>query len=146
MDSIDFMDISDSAPKRRRVTSSTSSATENLKYIVNEMKDTQSRKFELLEKIVDTPEKSELELFFASICMTVQKLTPLEQARTKMDILQIVNRAEIRHIESCEYVYIVDDSKKFNSTPKNSKAIEIEKMNIVFEDEQEDEDETLDLR
>lgn len=135
------MELFEPTSKRRRNLSTTG---DSLKLIVNEMKDTQSRKIELLEKIVETPEKSELELFFGSICMTVQKLTPLEQAKTKMKILEIVNKAEIQHIQSCEYIYIVDDSKRFNSTPNNSNAIDEE--NLQYVEENEEDEESLDLR
>lgn len=85
------------------------------------MKDTQNRKINLLEKIVETPtvEKSDLELFFESICKTVQKLPKLSQAKLKMKITEAVNQAEIEHLQICDFVYIIEDPTiKFNSTPK----------------------------
>lgn len=46
--------------------------------------------------------KSELDLFFESICKTVEKLGALDQAMVKMGILKIVNQAEIAFIKSIE--------------------------------------------
>lgn len=112
-DSYDSMDsIVETVPKRKR----TSSSSGDIKCFVDEFKGTQSRKLELLEKIIETPEKSELELFFASICKTVQKFTPLEQAKIKMKITETVNVAEIKHLETREFVYIIDNDINVSTT------------------------------
>lgn len=110
----------------------------------NDIKETQTRKMNLLEKFVEMPQQnSELELFFLSICKTVEKFTPLQQAKIKMSILEIVNKAEILNIQGCtESIVYVVENPVFNST-----AIESEIANNVFEsNEQENDEDHFDLR
>lgn len=72
----------------------------------------------LFQQAIETSNKplSELELFFGSICMTVGKLSPLEQARIKMQISNIVSQAELSQLQQSELIppnsYHTTDSTK----------------------------------
>lgn len=131
MESIDgensgINELEQSASKRRRVSSSAGDNMKHFNTFVSEMKESQSKKIELLGKIVDTPAKSELELFFASICKTVEKLTAIEQAKLKMKISTIVSEAEIAFIESCDVLVIYENTTPLNSTPKSPNINDID--------------------
>lgn len=73
---------------------------DHLVKFTEEMKENQNKKFELLEKLSQAPEQSDLELFFSSVCKTVQKFSAKDQALIKMRIHQIVNEKEISYLES----------------------------------------------
>lgn len=53
---------------------------------------------DFLEKVLQP--QNEMELFFASMCKTVQKFNPLDQAKTKLAISRIVGDMEIANIEN----------------------------------------------
>lgn len=90
--------------KRRRV----SDQNKNLEVLTQHLKDSQNKKMELLEKMIAAPqEQSELQLFFASICKTVEKFTLLDQAIIKMDIIKIVNEMEISHLKA-KHIVVLD--------------------------------------
>lgn len=62
------------------------------------MKQNQNKKMDFSEKVLQP--QNEMELFFASMCKTVQKFTPLNQAKTKLAIFRIVGDMEIANIEN----------------------------------------------
>lgn len=101
--------VSEIAVKRRR-NHSGGEQSKGIELIAQQIKDAQARKMELLEKMVTSngnQEQSELQLFFASMCKTVEKFTPLNQAKIKMQITKIVNEMEILHLETQEeFLYI----------------------------------------
>lgn len=43
--------------------------------------------------------QSELELFFASMCKTVEKFDPMEQAKIKIEVSRIISNTELAHIQ-----------------------------------------------
>lgn len=86
----------ESTSKKRR-----SNDNEQIKIFENiakEMKENQMKKMEFIQQIAQR--KSALELFFASICKTVEKFNPLEQAKIKISISNIVSEIEISRLEN----------------------------------------------
>lgn len=100
-DSMDFTDdtSSDFLTKHtsKRPKKSNNEQLRIFESIAQDMKESQSKKIEIFQQIMHP--KSELELFFASICKTVEKFGALEQAKTKVAISQIVSQMEISHLE-----------------------------------------------
>lgn len=74
-------------------------------------------KFDLLKTVVERSHReetqSELELFFKSICKTVEKFNALEQAKTKIEITNIVSNIQIAKYELFveEQNHIIDNSE-----------------------------------
>lgn len=65
------------------------------------MKENHAQKLELLQKSIEPiKQQTDLELFFGSICKSVEKLHPIEQTRIKMQISQIVGQAELAQLQS----------------------------------------------
>lgn len=58
-----------------------------------------------------TKSLSELEHFFQSICKTVDKFTPIQQAKLKMDITNMVSTIQIKNYESEIDVIVIQDSQ-----------------------------------
>lgn len=69
-----------------------------------EMKKNQEQKFDLIEKICKSPEKTDLQLFFISISKTVEKFSRKDQAILKLKIHQIVSEQEISNLNSTQNV------------------------------------------
>lgn len=92
--------------KRRRM----NEQNRSLETIAQHLKQSQSKKMELLEKMIGTPqEQSDLQLFFASICKTVEKFTALDQATIKMEVTKIVNEMEVMNLKA-KHIVILDDN------------------------------------
>lgn len=72
----------------------------DLKEIAQQMRNSQTRKLDIIEKMIATPPQSDLELFFASMCKTVEKFSPINQAEIKMNVTKLVNEAEILHLRT----------------------------------------------
>lgn len=89
--------------------------------IANDMKQNQNRKMELLQQVCMP--RSELELFFASMCKTVEKFTPLDQAKVKSTISRIVGEIEIENLEK----KALEESFHF----ENGSTFSIESLPIV---------------
>lgn len=66
--------------------------------IAKDMKENQTKKLDLIQQIIQP--KTEIDLFFASISKTVEKFSPLEQAKVKISISNIVSEMEISHLEN----------------------------------------------
>lgn len=99
------------APMKRR---RSSSSGDQLKVIAHALKENGIKRNEIIQQIMEPArkEQTELELFFCSICKTVEKLSPLEQAKLKMQISNLVSHAELSQLEN---------SQKFHSIqPQNS--------------------------
>lgn len=68
--------------------------------IAQSMKENNTKRNEIIQQILADPKpQSELELFFCSICKTVEKFSPIEQARIKMQISQLVSQSEVAQLE-----------------------------------------------
>lgn len=87
-------------PMKRRRSSSTGDQTRIFESIAKTMKENHSKKLDMLEKAMKP--QSELELFFASMCKSVEKLDAIEQIKVKMEISRIVNNAELSSLEKTQ--------------------------------------------
>lgn len=56
---------------------------------------------EMFQQVIQP--QTELDLFFASICKTVQKFEPMSQARIKIEINQLIGRYELAHLSNVIY-------------------------------------------
>ncbi|XP_055308526.1 uncharacterized protein LOC129572566 [Sitodiplosis mosellana] len=85
--------------KRRR----SSSNSDHLKFMENiaqTMKENNTKRNEILQHMLtEQKPQSELELFFSSICKTVEKFSPIDQVRVKMQINQMVSETELAILE-----------------------------------------------
>lgn len=61
------------------------------------LKESQSKKLELIQQVVRP--QSDLELFFASMCKTVERFDLIEQAEIKIEVSRIVSNSELAHLE-----------------------------------------------
>lgn len=67
------------------------------------LKDNHTHKMNLFHQAIETSKPlTELELFFSSICKTVEKLKPIDQAKMKMQISSIVAQAELAELQSSQ--------------------------------------------
>lgn len=78
--------------------------------IADDMKQNQVKKMEMLQQVMQP--KSGLELFFASICKTVEKFSPLDQAKIKSAISGVVSDMEIANLEN---LYSYEDVQVHNN-------------------------------
>lgn len=68
--------------------------------IAHTLREQNSKRNAIYEQILsDSKPQSEIELYFSSISKTVEKLNPIEQAKLKIQISQIVSKAELEHLE-----------------------------------------------
>lgn len=86
----------ESSSKKRR--SNNNEQIKIFETIAKDMKENQMKKMEFIQQIAQP--KSALELFFASICKTVERFNPLEQAKIKISISNIVSEIEISRLEN----------------------------------------------
>lgn len=84
-------------PKKKRRKNSNGEQMKVLENFTNNFKETQAKKLELFQKAIQP--HTELELFFSSICKTVEKLNPIDQAKLKNQISNIVTEFELTHLE-----------------------------------------------
>lgn len=96
------------------------------KNIANDMKENQNRKVELLQQVMQP--KTELELFFASICKTVEKFTPLDRAKVKAAISRIVGDMEIANIEN---------TFNLNSLIPQGGSFTIESLPVIYDEKKQ---------
>lgn len=89
----DEMDFTQSYKKRR---SSNGEQFKLIETITKEIKENQTKKFDLFQQFT---KQSELELFFSSLCKTVEKFTAIEQAKIKIELSNIVGQHELSHLE-----------------------------------------------
>lgn len=89
----DEMDFTQSYKKRR---SSNGEQFKLIETITKEIKENQTKKFDLFQQFT---KQSELELFFSSLCKTVEKFTAVEQAKIKIELSNIVGQHELAHLE-----------------------------------------------
>lgn len=68
----------------------------HLEHFSKQLEKSQEKKIDLIKSILQkSPEKNDLDLFFSSMCKTVQKFVPKEQALLKFKIHQLVSEKEI---------------------------------------------------
>lgn len=91
-------DSRDFEKKAKRQRSNNSDQMKMFEILSNDMKQNQMKKMELLHQAIQP--RNELELFFSSVCKTVEKFTPLDQAKVKSTISRIVSDMEIAHIQN----------------------------------------------
>lgn len=73
--------------------------------IAQQFKENNTKRNELLQQMLVEPKvQSELELFFSSMCKTVEKFAPLDQVRIKMQISQMVSQTELAQLEQLNRV------------------------------------------
>lgn len=87
--------------KRKRNTSN-SEQMKIFEVITKTLKENNSKKIEMFQKM-QADSQSELELFFSCICKTVEKFSPIEQARVKMQISKTVSQCELARLETYNY-------------------------------------------
>lgn len=91
------------APVKRRRSSSTGDQMKLFETFAKSLKDNHSQKMCMLQNAMETTKpQTELELYFSSICKTVEKLHPIEQSKIKMQISNIVNQAELAQLQSSQ--------------------------------------------
>lgn len=83
---------------KRRRSSSNSDQMKIFETIAKTIKENHSKKIELINQMQKP--QNELELFFASICKTVEKFEALDQAKIKFEISQIVSQCEMVQIQA----------------------------------------------
>lgn len=83
---------------KRRRTSSNSDQMKIFETIAKTIKENHSKKIELINQMQKP--QNELELFFASMCKTVEKFDALDQAKIKFEISQIVSQYEMAQIQA----------------------------------------------
>lgn len=112
----------DDKNKRRR--SSSSSSSDQIKIyesLAKSMKENHAQKLELFQKTMEsTKPQTELELYFSSICKSVEKLDPIEQTRIKMQISQMVGQAELTQLQSQRPPVTHYDYNQYHSGPSYS--------------------------
>lgn len=107
----------DIRPIKRRRSSSNGDQSKLFEYITSTIKESNLKRNEILQQILVEPKgQTELELYFSSICKTVEKLTPLQQAKIKMQISQIVSQAELAQFENSQRVVSTQLSYETYST------------------------------
>lgn len=84
-------------PMKRRRSSSTGEQTRMFENIAKTIKENHNKKIEILEQAMKP--QSDLQLFFASMCKSAEKLDPIEQIKVKMEISRIINNAELSQLE-----------------------------------------------
>lgn len=94
--STDYESATEQPIKKRRINHN--DQTKLFESIAKDMKETQAKKMEIFHQL--NQPKTELELFFASMCKTVEKFSHLNQAKVKISISKVVSEMEISHIES----------------------------------------------
>lgn len=83
--------------KRRRCSSGSGEQMRFFESISKSLEENQSKKFELIQQVMRP--QSDLELFFASMCKTVEKFDLIEQAKIKIEVSRIVSNSELAHLE-----------------------------------------------
>lgn len=90
---------------KRRRSSSNSDQIKIFETIAKTIKENHSRKIDLINQM-QKPQNL-LELFFASMCKTVEKFEALDQAKIKLEISQIVSQYEMAQIQAANNSRIV---------------------------------------
>lgn len=85
-------------PIKRRRSSSTGDQLKIFESVAKALKDNQNQRMGMYQSTVEVPQ-TELELYFSSICKTVEKLPPIEQTKIKMQVSNIVNQAELAQLQ-----------------------------------------------
>lgn len=75
--------------------------------------------------------QSELELFFASACKTVEKFTPLAQAKVKFEVNKIISQAEFDYLQNIPNETVVYTIESNNIA--NTETIPFDLENYPFE-------------
>lgn len=101
-------------PSKRRRNASGGQQIKIFETIAKTFSENQSRKLEMFQKAMQP--QGELELFFASVCKTVEKFSPLEQAKIKMEMSRIVSQSELEHLEKTPILYTI------NTFPNDSES------------------------
>lgn len=83
--------------KRRRCSFGSGDQMRFFESISRTLKESQSKKLELIQQVVRP--QSDLELFFASMCKTVERFDLIEQAKIKIEVSRIVSNSELAHLE-----------------------------------------------
>lgn len=97
----DDEEIENKPPLKRRRRSSGGEQFKMYESIAQSIKDNHSKKLDLMQQAIQSNKpQTELELYFMSICKTVEKLSALEQAKIKMQISNIVSQSELAHLQS----------------------------------------------
>lgn len=103
-------------PMKRRRSSSNGDQLRIFENIAHSIKENGAKRSEIIQKILsDSKQETELELFFGSICKTVSKFTPFDQAKMKMKIQNLVSETELAHIERMEQDIINKDVQGFDT-------------------------------
>lgn len=89
----------DTPHMKRKRTSSNSEQRKLYETITKTLNDNHIRKIEIMQQAMQTKPTTELDLFFASIGKTMEKLHAIDQAKIKLQISQIVSQYEMALLE-----------------------------------------------
>lgn len=114
-------------PMKRRRSSSNGEQSKIFENIAHTLKENNFKRNELIQKILaDSKAQSELELYFGSICKTVERFSLIEQARVKMQISQIVSQAELSHFEKRNFEIVNINGNNILSNGSNIETLSFE--------------------
>lgn len=95
---------------KRRRSSSNSEQMKLIETVTKCIKDNNAKKFEMFQQAIKP--QNELELYFASVCKTVEKFQPMVKAKIKMEINQLISRYELDHFSSVIYSVNTENSNE----------------------------------
>lgn len=101
-------DSKENKPLQKRRRSSSASSSDQMRIyesFAKTMRENHNEKMNMIQQLQDSKSQTELECYFASICKTVEKFPPIEQAKVKLQISQIVSQIEIAQLESNQQYY-----------------------------------------
>lgn len=123
---------SDFTPLKRRRSSSSNEQMKFFEMLAKNMQENQSKKMEIFQQAINP--QTELELFFASLCKTVEKFDALEQAEVKIQLTNsIVSQAELAHLEKAA-TSMKDLTYTIRTEPTSDEIFTVENKTIVISD------------
>lgn len=90
----------DSHSIKRRRSSSNGDTIKLFESLSKTLKKNNAKRIEAFQQVAEP--QSEIQLYFGSICKTVEKFTPIDQAKIKIEISRIVSQFELAHLEKLE--------------------------------------------
>lgn len=90
----------DSHSIKRRRSSSNGDTIKLFESLSKTLKENNAKKIEAFQQVAQP--RSEMQLYFGSICKTVEKFTPIDQVKIKIEISRIVSQFELAHFEKME--------------------------------------------
>lgn len=90
--------------------------------IAQTLKENGLKRSELFQQMMEPAKKeqTELELFFCSMCKTVEKFSPFEQAKMKMQISHMVSQVELAQLGNSQRFHPMQPQNVSSSVNENS--------------------------